>query len=245
MPQIKYRAACDHCSATKIKCTQERPQCARCRALGRDCHYSRSLRAGKPLRSSQGLNRKLSNAPVLPRHDSIPEVQVSVTKAEQAWSATAGPYPTPPAMVPTNSPDVFQFPEVHHGDSSSSSASPTAHPEWFFDFNQGSGMISGLPMNHSHSAPRGSVSSPGTHVSGNLDPLVQWRAGGHFAAVNWQDFDKGMQLNEALFVGTPGWVVKPDGMMERGIVDRAKDIMGGNTSRLSVEIIGISARKKK
>ncbi|CAK4015360.1 Aflatoxin biosynthesis regulatory [Lecanosticta acicola] len=165
MSQIKYRAACDHCSATKIKCTQERPQCARCRALGRDCHYSRSLRAGKPPRSSQGLNRKLSNAPVLPIHNSVPELQVTAPKAEQAWSATAGAYPTPPAMVPNNGSDVFQFSEAHHGDSSSSSASPTAHPEWFFDFNQGSGMVAGLPMNASHGAPRGSISSPTTHAS--------------------------------------------------------------------------------
>jgi len=50
----------------------------------------------------------------------------------------------------------------------------------------------------------------GTRIeSGNQDPLVCWRAGSHFAALNWQDFDRGMQLNEAMFYGTGGWVLKP------------------------------------
>ena len=46
-------------------------------------------------------------------------------------------------------------------------------------------------------------------LSGNLDPLKCWGVGSHFAVLNWQDFDRGMQLNEAMFWGMPGWVVKP------------------------------------
>ncbi|KAJ7879087.1 hypothetical protein B0H14DRAFT_2710567 [Mycena olivaceomarginata] len=46
--------------------------------------------------------------------------------------------------------------------------------------------------------------------SGNLDPLARvWRAGGHIPALNCQRYDAGMQLNEGLFVGSPGWVLKP------------------------------------
>ncbi|KAK7017620.1 phosphoinositide phospholipase C [Favolaschia claudopus] len=50
----------------------------------------------------------------------------------------------------------------------------------------------------------------GTRIrSGNLDPLRFWRSGAHIAALNWQHYDSGMQLNEAMFVGSPGWVLKP------------------------------------
>ncbi|THH12951.1 hypothetical protein EW146_g7218 [Bondarzewia mesenterica] len=50
----------------------------------------------------------------------------------------------------------------------------------------------------------------GTRVeSSNPDPLASWSAGSHIAALNWQSYDLGVQINEAMFVGTPGWVVKP------------------------------------
>ncbi|KAF9220609.1 PLC-like phosphodiesterase [Gyrodon lividus] len=45
--------------------------------------------------------------------------------------------------------------------------------------------------------------------SSNLDPLNQWRSGTQLACLNWQHYDDGMQLNEALFTGTEGWVAKP------------------------------------
>ncbi|KAJ7879082.1 hypothetical protein B0H14DRAFT_3435317 [Mycena olivaceomarginata] len=38
---------------------------------------------------------------------------------------------------------------------------------------------------------------------------TRWRAGGHIPALNWQRYDAGTQLNEGLFVGSPGWVLKP------------------------------------
>ena len=154
-PTIKYRAACDHCSATKIKCTQERPQCARCRTLGRDCHYSRSLRAGKPPRSSQGLNRKISNTPVLPRRAPVLEppqpanngpishglptqtttypAMSPTAKPDPAWSANASPYPTPPAGTLYNGPEVSFFPDLQTPNDSA--VNTPMDPEWFFDFN--------------------------------------------------------------------------------------------------------------
>ncbi|KAG2155289.1 PLC-like phosphodiesterase [Suillus bovinus] len=45
--------------------------------------------------------------------------------------------------------------------------------------------------------------------SSNLDPLKQWRNGSQIVCLNWQNFDYGMQLNEAMFAGTPGWVERP------------------------------------
>lgn len=71
--------------------------------------------------------------------------------------------------------------------------------------------------------------------SGNLDPSKFWRAGSHFTALNWQKFDLGMQLNEAMFCGTGGWVVKPES--QRGLPKEIKRV------RITVEIYGLSARK--
>lgn len=70
--------------------------------------------------------------------------------------------------------------------------------------------------------------------SGNLNPLNFWRAGSHFAALNWQKYDLGMQLNEAMFCGTGGWVVKPES--QRGLHTETDCI------RIAVEIRGLSAR---
>ncbi|KAL5113762.1 hypothetical protein ACEQ8H_008336 [Pleosporales sp. CAS-2024a] len=47
--------------------------------------------------------------------------------------------------------------------------------------------------------------------SSNLDPSVFWRAGVQIVALNWQRWDGGMMQNEAMFAGTPGWVLKPEG----------------------------------
>lgn len=67
--------------------------------------------------------------------------------------------------------------------------------------------------------------------SSNLDPLKQWRNGSQIACLNWQNFDCGMQLNEAMFAGTPGWVERPSkltGLSERRV-------------KLICNIIGISS----
>lgn len=51
--------------------------------------------------------------------------------------------------------------------------------------------------------------------SGNFDPLQYWRKGVQMAALNWQTFDHGMQLNQAMFAGGPdqsGYVLKPESL---------------------------------
>lgn len=55
--------------------------------------------------------------------------------------------------------------------------------------------------------------------SGNLNPSVFWRAGVQIVALNWQRWDGGMMQNEAMFAGTGGWVLKPEGY--RSISDAA------------------------
>jgi hypothetical protein len=48
--------------------------------------------------------------------------------------------------------------------------------------------------------------------SSNLDPAVFWRKGIQIVALNWQNWDEGMMLNEAMFAGTGGYVLKPEGL---------------------------------
>ncbi|KAI1820696.1 PLC-like phosphodiesterase [Xylaria intraflava] len=47
--------------------------------------------------------------------------------------------------------------------------------------------------------------------SSNLDPPVFWRKGVQIVALNWQKWDEGMMLNESMFAGTGGYVLKPPG----------------------------------
>ncbi|KAK4560721.1 1-phosphatidylinositol 4,5-bisphosphate phosphodiesterase beta-4 [Recurvomyces mirabilis] len=51
----------------------------------------------------------------------------------------------------------------------------------------------------------------GTRVrSSNLDPALFWRQGVQMVALNWQEStDAAMMLNEAMFLGSGGWVLKP------------------------------------
>ncbi|KAI0402013.1 phosphatidylinositol-specific phospholipase C [Xylaria palmicola] len=52
-------------------------------------------------------------------------------------------------------------------------------------------------------------------TSDNFNPLMYWRKGVQMAALNWQTFDLGMQLNQAMFSGgtdQSGYVLKPESM---------------------------------
>ncbi|KAI0438176.1 PLC-like phosphodiesterase [Xylaria telfairii] len=60
--------------------------------------------------------------------------------------------------------------------------------------------------------------------SSNLDPPVFWRKGIQMVALNWQKWDEGMMLNEGMFAGTGGYVLKPNGY-------RGKKTMVSGTAR--------------
>lgn len=47
--------------------------------------------------------------------------------------------------------------------------------------------------------------------SSNLDPSVFWRKGVQIVALNWQRIDEGTMLNEGMFAGSGGWILKPSG----------------------------------
>jgi hypothetical protein len=45
--------------------------------------------------------------------------------------------------------------------------------------------------------------------SSNFDPCFFWRQGVQMVVLNWQRLDKAMMLNEGMFTGEEGWVLKP------------------------------------
>nr|GAT50216.1 PLC-like phosphodiesterase [Mycena chlorophos] len=78
----------------------------------------------------------------------------------------------------------------------------------------------------------------GTRIgSTNLDPLKFWRSGAHIAGLNWQHYDTSMQLNEAMFVGTKGWVLKPLALRLRDGQTAPEE----SRERMTVDVVGISA----
>ncbi|KAL8420410.1 hypothetical protein RB594_003266 [Gaeumannomyces avenae] len=58
----------------------------------------------------------------------------------------------------------------------------------------------------------------GTRISSrNLQPRQFWAVGAQVCALNWQTFGAAMQINEALFSGTDGFVLKPAGLRPGGL----------------------------
>jgi hypothetical protein len=49
----KLKDSCDKCSSSKVRCTKEKPSCARCDKLGCACFYSPARRVGRPHRSKE------------------------------------------------------------------------------------------------------------------------------------------------------------------------------------------------
>ncbi|AEO54842.1 hypothetical protein MYCTH_2297927 [Thermothelomyces thermophilus ATCC 42464] len=52
--------------------------------------------------------------------------------------------------------------------------------------------------------------------SSNPDPSFCWRRGVQMVAMNWQKTDDPMMLNDAMFAGTNGWVLKPPALLGDG-----------------------------
>ncbi|SLM40745.1 Phospholipase C, phosphatidylinositol-specific, Y domain [Lasallia pustulata] len=79
--------------------------------------------------------------------------------------------------------------------------------------------------------------------SSNLDPAVFWRKGVQMVALNWQKCDEGTMLNEAMFTGTGGWVLKPKGYRGKGsggtelATESQADAITHNMLDLSISVI--------
>jgi len=85
--------------------------------------------------------------------------------------------------------------------------------------------------------------------SSNFDPLVYWKRGVQMAALNWQTFDLGMQINQAMFDGgtaASGYVLKPlEGRQIKVMPNLSPDECIGKRPRkkISFEIEIISAQQ--
>lgn len=51
--------------------------------------------------------------------------------------------------------------------------------------------------------------------SSNLNPPPFWGSGAQIVALNWQQTDEGMMLNEGMFGGTGGYILKPEGTVSQ------------------------------
>jgi hypothetical protein len=84
--------------------------------------------------------------------------------------------------------------------------------------------------------------------SSNVEPTFLWRQGAQMVALNWQSWDKGMMLNEGMFAGEDGWVLKPEGYLgtlgdnvgaqmpiKRQTLDLTIELLAGQNLPLPVE----------
>jgi hypothetical protein len=74
-------------------------------------------------------------------------------------------------------------------------------------------------------------------TSSNLNPSKFWRAGVQIVALNWQRWDGGMMQNEAMFAGTPGWVLKPEGYRSSSQEATQKTAIARHNLDLSIEFL--------
>ncbi|KAJ8118049.1 hypothetical protein OPT61_g893 [Boeremia exigua] len=75
----------------------------------------------------------------------------------------------------------------------------------------------------------------GTRISSkNLPPVPFWGIGAQICALNWQTFGASMQINEALFAGSGGYVLKPAALRAGG----NGNILTGRRKRLHLSVAG-------
>ncbi|MCJ1254653.1 Phospholipase C [Lignoscripta atroalba] len=76
--------------------------------------------------------------------------------------------------------------------------------------------------------------------SSNLYPLAYWRRGAQMVALNWQTYDLGMQINEAMFASGPdrsGYVLKPKGLRRPALQGEASDSAVQSQGKLQKKLI--------
>ncbi|KAG6117234.1 hypothetical protein E4U14_007993 [Claviceps sp. LM454 group G7] len=75
-------------------------------------------------------------------------------------------------------------------------------------------------------------------TSTNLDPSLFWRRGVQMAAMNWQTMDTGMMLNEGMFAGEKGWVLKPPGYQSSDkCAESHEEAAPGSTLDLHISVL--------
>ncbi|CAO2655253.1 Nn.00g103170.m01.CDS01 [Neocucurbitaria sp. VM-36] len=103
-----------------------------------------------------------------------------------------------------------------------------------------SGLKAHLPANSTKIARHNAqhlmrVFPKGTRISSkNLAPVPFWGIGAQICALNWQTFGASMQLNEALFAGSGGFVLKPAALR----ADGDGNLGTGRRKRLRLHVAG-------
>ncbi|RFU72025.1 phospholipase c, partial [Trichoderma arundinaceum] len=72
--------------------------------------------------------------------------------------------------------------------------------------------------------------------SSNPDPSLFWRRGVQMVAMNWQNMDEGMMLNEAMFAGEDGWVLKPSAYLGSDKASITLDLAAKHTLDLTITV---------
>jgi phosphatidylinositol phospholipase C delta len=73
--------------------------------------------------------------------------------------------------------------------------------------------------------------------SSNPDPTLFWRKGVQMVAMNWQYMDEYMMLNEGMFAGEQGWVLKPPGYQSTDKTNTTQELAApGRTLDLTIRI---------
>ena len=138
-PTQRLKDSCDMCSASKVRCTREKPVCDRCAKLGYPCFYSPARRVGRPHRRRATLS---SSQPIISTqsesYSSVPHDRMIRSQADCFQSRAALPHDfnvsgsahnhkssSTPNMqvgsVPTGSCDYLNFSGINSGLNSASS----------------------------------------------------------------------------------------------------------------------------
>ncbi|KAM0453892.1 hypothetical protein ACHAO4_004638 [Trichoderma viride] len=72
--------------------------------------------------------------------------------------------------------------------------------------------------------------------SSNPDPSLFWRRGVQMVAMNWQNMDEGMMVNEAMFDGEDGWVLKPQAYQSSDKTMVTLDLAAKHTLHLTITV---------
>lgn len=72
--------------------------------------------------------------------------------------------------------------------------------------------------------------------SSNPDPSLFWRRGVQMVAMNWQNMDEGMMINEAMFDGEDGWVLKPEAYQSSAKTMVTLDLVAKHTLHLTITV---------
>jgi phosphatidylinositol phospholipase C, delta len=75
--------------------------------------------------------------------------------------------------------------------------------------------------------------------SSNFDPAAHWRKGIQFAALNWQTWDRGTMLNDAMFDGSNGYVLKPAGYRDAPHLHEPALASDRVLRHLSIRVLGV------